>query len=100
MIKNQAILIFIILIIIAVLAWVFITREDDNQTEHQDKIKATMYKSPTCGCCVEYTEYLKKQGFEVEVIKTEDMASIKDEHQIPSNMESCHTLVIDNYFIE
>jgi hypothetical protein len=28
------------------------------------------------------------------------MASIKRKHQIPQNMESCHTAVIGDYFVE
>ena len=28
------------------------------------------------------------------------MSAIKNQHQIPSNMESCHTAIIDNYFVE
>jgi len=72
-------------------------RSADNNSP---KTKITLYKSPNCGCCVKYVSYLKKQGFTVETIPTNDMSSIKTEHQIPRNMESCHTMVIGNYFIE
>ena len=65
-----------------------------------DKPLAMIYKSPTCGCCVGYAGYLERQGFDVKTIMTEDMTSIKETHDIPKNMESCHTVVIDDYFIE
>jgi len=62
--------------------------------------KATVYKSPNCGCCVGYVKELEDNGVEVEVVETEDMDSIKQQHNIPSNMQSCHTVVIGDYFIE
>jgi len=43
---------------------------------------------------------LRKQGFEVETVNSQDLKSIKDKYQIPKNMESCHTMVIGDYFIE
>ena len=69
-------------------------------SEKINKPKATFFYSPTCGCCREYILYLKRQGFEVEEKPTEDMLAIKEQYQIPSEMESCHTAVIGDYFIE
>ena len=34
------------------------------------------------------------------MITTENMQSIKTKYDIPKNMESCHTSIIDNYFVE
>ncbi len=62
--------------------------------------KAIVYKSPTCGCCVGYADELKKQGFEVEVVPTDNMDSVKDNYGIPSDKQSCHTIDLGNYFIE
>ena len=62
--------------------------------------KAIVYKSPNCGCCVGYAKELKKWGFEVEVISREDMAVVKREYGIPPEKQSCHTVVIEPYFIE
>ena len=28
----------------------------------------TVYKTPNCGCCVKWVEYLRKEGFEEEEI--------------------------------
>lgn len=62
--------------------------------------KAIVYKSPTCGCCVGYADELKKQGFEVEVVETNDMDSVKSEYGIPADKQSCHTIAMGDYFIE
>ena len=60
----------------------------------------TIYKSPSCGCCVGYTAELERQGFQVEIVKLTDMSPIKQKYNIPRNMESCHTAVIEGYFVE
>jgi len=62
--------------------------------------KVVVYKSPLCGCCVKYISYLKKSGYDVEVVSTDDMDSIKKKYNIPANMESCHTSIFGDYFVE
>lgn len=65
-----------------------------------DKPKATVFYSPTCSCCQEYIPYLKRQGFSVEAKSTRNMLAIKEQYQISSEIESCHTTIIGDYFIE
>ena len=64
------------------------------------KTQLTMYKSPTCGCCTQHAAYLTQNGYQVKIIKAKDMTSIKNKYGIEKNLESCHTIVADNYFIE
>lgn len=66
-----------------------------------DNSKITVFYSPTCSCCGQYISYLKRKG--LEVIKKEDMRKridILDKHQISQNMESCHTSIVGDYFVE
>lgn len=63
-------------------------------------VKATIFKSPQCGCCEGYSSYLKQKGFDVEMVEMEDLTPIKQKYNIPRNMESCHTTVIGDHFIE
>jgi len=60
----------------------------------------TVYKTQYCGCCVGYTSELERNNFNVKTVEKNDITYIKDEHQIPSNLRSCHTAVIEGYFIE
>ncbi len=60
----------------------------------------TLYKSPLCGCCGEYVKYLQRNGFEVNVVSTVDMDNIKTDNGIPYDMQSCHTMTVDGYYIE
>ncbi len=61
---------------------------------------ATVYKAPNCGCCNGYIAELKKQGYEVDVKSTQDMASVKEQYGIGEDKQSCHTMVIGDYFVE
>lgn len=59
-----------------------------------------VYKSASCGCCVQYIPYLERQGFDVKTIIKEDMQAIKENYGVPGSMESCHTVIIGDYFVE
>lgn len=62
--------------------------------------KMVVHKSPKCGCCGNYVSYLRREGYEVEVMDHDDMNPIKDQYGIPSGMQSCHTTVIGDYVSE
>ncbi|WP_022696331.1 DUF411 domain-containing protein [Euryhalocaulis caribicus] len=63
---------------------------------------ATMFKDPFCGCCAGHADYLREHGFEVDVRETsaDKLAAIKQRHQIPAPLQSCHTLLIEGYVVE
>jgi len=65
-----------------------------------DEKSVTIYKSSTCGCCSAYASYMKKKGFNVKVIDMPDLTPIKEKYGIPYILQSCHTLVIGEYFVE
>lgn len=62
--------------------------------------KVTLLKSGGCGCCGVFGNYLEQKGFGVEINDVSDSASIKSQYKIPASMESCHTTIIGNYFVE
>ena len=55
----------------------------------------TVYRSPNCGCCGVWIEHAQKHGFKVEDIKTEEMPALKQKYNIPPELASCHTTIID-----
>lgn len=59
-----------------------------------------LYKNPQCGCCDAYAEHLEKNGFEVELINTTEMAEVKEKHGVPEKLEGCHTALIKGYVFE
>jgi hypothetical protein len=73
---------------------------NDSLASNENGIAVTVYKDPLCGCCGDYIDELKNNGFNVKTVKTADMQSIRDKYGISTDMESCHTMVIDDYFVE
>jgi len=62
--------------------------------------EVTLYKSPTCGCCSNYVAYLKKNGFSVNVVNTDNLDQVKEDNKVPGHLLSCHTTVIGPYVVE
>lgn len=63
----------------------------------------TLYKSSTCGCCGIYSNYFMGQGNDALMVKNLDetsLSSFKREQGIPEEMESCHTTIVGDYFVE
>lgn len=59
-----------------------------------------VYKSPYCGCCNSWIEIMKKSGFNVTQYNVEDINDVKHKANIPQNLASCHTALINGYAIE
>ncbi|MBS3155955.1 hypothetical protein J4413_01835 [Candidatus Woesearchaeota archaeon] len=60
-----------------------------------------IYKSGSCGCCGVYSTYFKSKGNpKINVVDLQDLQAIKTKYGIPSAMESCHTTIMGNYFVE
>lgn len=59
-----------------------------------------VYKSPTCGCCKQWVEHMRQNGFNVETHDTEGVDSIKDQSSVPMAARSCHTALVGGYAIE
>jgi len=59
-----------------------------------------IYYSPDCGCCGEYVKYLKSSGVEVRTILSQNIAGVKERLNIPHQLWSCHTSVVEGYFVE
>ena len=61
---------------------------------------ATVYKSPTCGCCAEYVAHLERNGYRVDVQHPANLDSIKRQFGVDPQLGSCHTMVLDGYTFE
>jgi len=63
-------------------------------------LQAIVYKTPTCGCCHVFSQYLESEGVSVEVKDLANLSPTKKQYGIPQELESCHTTVIGDYVIE
>lgn len=62
-------------------------------------IQATLYHSPGCQCCEAYAKYLDKNGFNVKVIDSSDLAAVFRKYNVPDRLSSCHIMTIGSYTV-
>lgn len=66
--------------------------------EELPKVEVT--KDPSCGCCSAWVDHLKRAGFPVAVVETDDMDRVKRRLGVPKPIVSCHTGEVSGYVIE
>lgn len=92
--KNKYIIASVLLIAIVGAFFVF------NTNETSAGITATYYKSISCGCCDVHSRYLDSKGFDIKMNNLQDISGIKSKYNIPYELQSCHTAIIGDYFVE
>lgn len=95
--------IFIIGIIIVIFGFAFLKNSSSKITSTgTSKITATIYKSPTCGCCGVYASYLNQKGYDAQIknIPNQDLTSLNKDLGVPYNLLSCHTMKVGGYIVE
>jgi hypothetical protein len=70
--------------------------EGTEATSHE----ITVYKTPTCGCCTDWVDHLRANGFTVTVEDYDSLSAIKFIAGVPRDLESCHTAMVDGYVVE
>jgi hypothetical protein len=63
------------------------------------QLQATLYKNPHCSCCEAYADYLRENGFEVDVKETKDLEGITLKAGVPERLEGCHTMFVGGYVV-
>jgi hypothetical protein len=63
-------------------------------------VTATVYLTPTCGCCGKWTDHLKAAGFSVTREVTTQLDAVPARRRVPESLRSCHTAVIGSYLVE
>ena len=62
--------------------------------------KMTMTKDPSCSCCGSWANYLRQNGFTVDVDVNSNMDRVKTALGVPESLWSCHTAEIGGYVVE
>ena len=63
-------------------------------------ITVTLYKDPQCGCCENYADYLRKNGFAVTVVGTHDLPLMNQQLGVPDTLQGCHLAKVESYVVE
>jgi hypothetical protein len=96
---KSTLFIFSLILIVGGLVFWAVNTEKEN-ADQAGRAQIIVFKSPTCGCCDGYVEYLRRGGLEVKAQNVRNILSVKEEQNIPPELESCHTAVAGDYFIE
>jgi hypothetical protein len=67
---------------------------------HAAPVPVALYKSPECGCCDGYADYLRQHGFAVTVTATPELSDISRKAGIPSELQGCHTAFVGGYVVD
>ncbi|MAS24246.1 MAG: metal-binding protein [Oceanospirillaceae bacterium] len=59
----------------------------------------TVFKSPTCGCCGDWIDHMKANGFDSHVEHPQNLAAVKQQLGIGPQLRSCHTSVSQAGFV-
>lgn len=76
------------------------TEPDARQPPGRAQPRAIVHKSPTCGCCEAWVDYLRQAGFQVEVRNADNLNPVKERLGVPYGKGSCHTAEIGGYVVE
>jgi hypothetical protein len=61
---------------------------------------ATVYLSPTCGCCGLWADHMQAAKFAVKREVTRELDAVPERRRVPERLRSCHTAVIGKYLVE
>lgn len=63
---------------------------------------AVVYKTSSCGCCAQWVEHLRANGFAVETkdVSSDAVRAVSKAAGLPDDGVSCHTAKIGNYVVE
>jgi hypothetical protein len=63
-------------------------------------IPMTVYKSPACGCCSLWVDYMRKNGFDAKVQDVDNIGALKLKLGVREEFASCHTTEVGGYIVE
>lgn len=62
--------------------------------------RVAVYKSPSCGCCGNWVQHLRANGFSVDVNDVADVDAFRAKAGVAARLASCHTAFVAGYVIE
>ena len=78
-----------------------VTNEQNTSADTKvSKYNVEVFKTASCGCCYGYVLFLEEEKFNVKQTDMRSLQTIKQKHNIPLEMQSCHTTILGKYFIE
>jgi len=70
------------------------------QQQRPSGLLVEVFKTPTCGCCSQWVEHMRANGFTMRTNDLNDLTDIKKARGVPDRVQSCHTAVVNGYVVE
>lgn len=64
------------------------------------KAAMTVYRDPSCGCCEAWARVAEDAGYQVTLLDDNNMTAVKQRLDVPTELASCHTTVVNGYVVE
>ena len=64
------------------------------------RVRIDVYKTPACGCCDQWIEHLKRNGFTVTAHEVNYTTPMRRKAGFPDLLASCHTAFVEGYAVE
>jgi len=85
---------------LALIVSVLVLAATGAKAQNNDLPLMTVWKNPSCGCCVGWVKFMEAAGFTVVANDVEDLEAIKSMAGIPDDLAACHTAVVGDYKVE
>lgn len=87
-------------VLLAGTATVWALSPEGERVPPADAAEVVVYRTPACGCCEAWAEYMAEEGFTVRVEERSDLVGLKHELGVPTSLFSCHTALVDGKVVE
>ena len=67
---------------------------ESDYSDSSNAVQMSVYKTPTCGCCQKWVDYMSDNGFSNEIIELDNLNPLKTKLGIAGRYRSCHTGVV------
>ena len=66
----------------------------------QAPVAIAVFKDASCGCCSQWVEHVKANGFDPTATNVDDLDAVKAKYNVPRRAQSCHTAIVEGYVVE
>lgn len=99
--KSIAVLALALVLGAGIWAWSQASGEEDPERAETGPVVHVL-KTAACGCCTEWVEHMREEGFRVETedVSAPELVAAKNERGVPRDLFACHTAEVEGYIVE
>lgn len=59
-----------------------------------ERPRMTAYRTPSCGCCLDWVGHMRRAGFDVRVVDLARLDAVQRSAGVPPELEGCHVAML------